>query len=115
MYLFLDSSTVVPCVTPNYVQQQISVEALSEEEEQLAAYTSFAYWYTEQQQLLLLQWENSCLLSLSAMKRQSAMKEARRHWIASGGDFTKALDRLKDSCRYRKVSGTLKKMICIYA
>ena len=54
------------------------------------------------------QHDNTC--PPPVLKKLSAIKEVRRHLVASNGDVVKALDRLKETCRYRKVSITVSRM-----
>jgi hypothetical protein len=70
------------------------VEDLEDEEVELAAHASYAFWYLEQQ-------SDSC--PPPALKKHAALKEARRHLVASNGDVSKALLRLQEACQYRKV------------
>lgn len=70
------------------------VGELDEEELRLAAQASYAFWYLEQE-------SDSC--PPLVMEKQAALKEARRHLVASSGDVSKALQRLQDACQYRKV------------
>jgi hypothetical protein len=67
---------------------------LTEEEVQLAASTSYAYWYLDQ---------TGSISPPTSLQTSSAMREVRRHLVASNGNVRKALDRLQEVCQYRKV------------
>ena len=68
------------------------VEELSPEEQETAARTSYAYWRS-----------STSSPSDAEVRIRSAMKEARRHLVGEDGDFDKALENLKNTCRFRQV------------
>ena len=87
---------------------QRMVEELTEEEQEIAACTSYAYWVASI--------SHSDCPSADTRKRM-AMKEARRHLIAEKGVYKVALDRLRETLRFRKVcqcvSSCLVRISCI--
>ena len=76
---------------------QTIIGQLTEVEIEVAARTSYAYWFLEQQQ----QNDNRSCPSESRQNK-SALREARRHLIAANGNEAKALDRLKEACQFRQ-------------
>lgn len=70
------------------------IEALDEDEIELAARTTYAYWYLQ-----------TCLGEKPSkeMRLKTAMKEARRY-LASEGNYKDALEKMRESCQFRKVS-----------
>jgi GrpB-like predicted nucleotidyltransferase (UPF0157 family) len=68
---------------------------------QIAAQTSYAYWYLST--VAASSSSNNEPLVNDEDMLLSAMKEARRHYASVNGDMDKALDSLTDSCRYRNV------------
>jgi hypothetical protein len=73
------------------------VEKLTEQELEAAAKTSYAYWYLEEYNTI------GSSPPSSSLQNAAAMREARRHLVASRGDAGKALERLKEVIRYRMV------------
>ena len=69
------------------------VEALPDDLVDYAANTSYAYWYLACQ-------PDSC--PSEETKIQTAMREARRHYVYMGRDYDKAFSNFSDSCQYRK-------------
>ncbi len=80
---------------------QRMVESLTVEEQEIAARTSYTYW--------LVSSREGCP-SEEARKR-TAMKEARRHLVGEGGSYGKAIQRLKETCAFRKVRESFGKLI----
>lgn len=74
------------------------VEELTVPEQEMLAQTSFAYWYRS-----MTQPQQECSALEDEARKRTAMKEARRHFVGEGRDFTKALESLRNSCRYREV------------
>lgn len=74
------------------------VDALSEEDLEVAARTSYAYWYASKNIT-----QNDYCLS-PTIRNNMAMKEARRHLVGGKGDFHLALTTLQSSLEHRKVS-----------
>jgi hypothetical protein len=75
------------------------VEKLTEQELEAAAKTSYAYWYYLEEYTTL----GSRPPSSSSLQNAAAMREARRHLVASKGNVGKALERLKEVIHYRMV------------
>ena len=75
------------------------VETLTPEEQRTAACTSYAYWYA----LTYFAEEDKPSLAVAL---QMAMKEARRHLVASLDDEELATEKLKSCCQFREVSYT---------
>jgi hypothetical protein len=82
---------------------------LTEEEQELAAQSSYSYWLFSKRRHPA---QNACATdelngdsntSGAAFRLRLAMREARRHLVAENDDFTLALDRLRGACHYRKV------------
>jgi hypothetical protein len=84
---------IVFCFAP-----QRLVDALSEQDLEVAARTSYAYWYASKNRI-----HNDFCLS-PTIRNNMAMKEARRHLIGGKGDYSLALITLQSSLEYRKVS-----------
>lgn len=75
------------------------IEDLTDEEQELAARTSYTYWFASQ------------VMSRPSDERvrtQMAMREARRHLVGERNDYKKGLAALRKSCMYRKVSTSCK-------
>lgn len=73
------------------------VEELSEEEQDLAACTSYAYWFCKQYYC------EGLASPPEELRLRMAMREARRHLVGESHDETNALDRLRSCLQYRKV------------
>jgi hypothetical protein len=71
------------------------VEALTKDQIQMAAQTSYAYWHLERTQQLPPGGEDEFQMKL-------AMREARRHLASVAGNFHKALSRLQEASDYRR-------------
>ena len=78
---------------------QLLVNELSDEDQEVAARTSYAYWYAA---TTMHKTVKDCLSP--NIRRNMAMKEARRHLVGRGGDYDGALAGLQGSVDYRKVS-----------
>lgn len=72
------------------------VKRLTKEELNVAARTSYAFWYVEL--------HGQGCVSPELLER-AALREARRHLVASNGDVAKSLERLQDVCHHRQVGG----------
>ena len=70
------------------------VEDLTQDEQETAARTSYAYWVVSS--------SNEC--PSEETRIEMAMREARRHLVGEGGQEDKALLSLRSACRFRKVS-----------
>jgi len=68
------------------------VDELTEEEQQIAARTSYAYWAAEQ----LAPNEDD------TRRIRMAMREARRHYVGENGNYATALERFKRTLQWRK-------------
>lgn len=71
--------------------KRMVVDELTEEEQQIAARTSYAYWAAE----LLAQKQDE------TKRIRMAMREARRHYVGENGNYATALDRLKRTLLWR--------------
>lgn len=71
------------------------VDELTKEEQEIAARTSYAYWFASELK------QAGC--PSDEVRLKMAMREARRHLVGEG-DFDKALAALRASCAYRKAS-----------
>ncbi len=80
----------------NFPHQRL-VDALSEEDREIAARTSYAYWYAS-----IREPNERCLTP--TIRNNMAKKEARRHLVGKGGDEDLARKTLQASLEYRKVS-----------
>ena len=78
--------------TATLKKQRMVVECLTDEEQLIAARTSYAYWAMEQ----------LCSDTTSSTSIRMAMREARRHYVGANGDFDRALERFKRSLQWRK-------------
>ena len=78
--------------TATLKKQRMVVECLTDEEQLIAARTSYAYWAMEQ----------LCSDTTSSTSIRMAMREARRHYVGENGDFDRALERFKRSLQWRK-------------
>ena len=65
------------------------VESLTPSEQELAACVSYAYWSSDRK--------------TEDVRKRTAMKEAKRHYLGEGRDFDKALERLRQTCSFREV------------
>ncbi|KAI2488944.1 CRAL/TRIO domain containing protein [Fragilaria crotonensis] len=74
------------------------VDALSEEDREIAARTSYAYWYASRRGP-----NDHCLTP--TIRNNMAKKEARRHLVGKGGDENLARKTLQASLEYRKEYG----------
>jgi len=83
---------------------QRMVLALSPEEQQAAACTSYAYWYAS------LHLED---LATKEAQLKMAMREARRHWMAADKMEEAATERFQYACRYRMVR-TVKECVFVF-
>jgi hypothetical protein len=92
--LRLDFSIFVPPSNFLNAIEQMILGQLTEEEVHVAASTSYAYWYLKQK---------GSVSPPTSLQTSSAMREVRRHLVASNGNVRKALDRLQEVCQYRKV------------
>jgi len=86
------------------------VDELTEEEQELAANTSYAYWASVQlnsQPVEECPSEESApankLVVNDATRIRMATREARRHFVGQGGDYKSAVKRFKDAMQWRKV------------
>lgn len=77
------------------------VEELTEEEQNFAARTSYAYWAWEQNQTP----DGSSMDAgeKNEVRIRMAMREARRHFVGQGADYDSAVERLKNSVQWREV------------
>jgi hypothetical protein len=73
------------------------VEDLTQEEQETAARTSYAYWVASSS-------DDKHECPSDEMRIQMAMREARRHLVGEGGQEDKALISLRAACSLRKVS-----------
>jgi hypothetical protein len=73
------------------------VEDLTQEEQEIAARTSYAYWVASS-----LKDKHAC--PSDETRTRMAMREARRHLVGEGGQEDKALLSLRAACSLRKVS-----------
>jgi hypothetical protein len=78
-------------------EKKTTIDSLNAEEQHLAARTSYAYWYLE---------EETDSPPSADMQRLAALREVRRHLVASDGDLKKTIERVKTVCEYRKVRYT---------
>jgi hypothetical protein len=83
---------------------QRMVEALSPEEEEIAARTSYTYW-------MRATTDGGC--PSKETRKRMAMKEARRHLVGEDGKYENAMDSLRETCRFRKVRSSLRKPVLI--
>jgi hypothetical protein len=89
------------------------VEELTEEEQEVAARTSYAYWAWQQLRTPLAQdcpaAADDAAVSVSSdddkdeTRIRMAMREARRHFVGQAGDYDSALERFKKTLQWRKV------------
>ena len=77
------------------------VEELTEEEQEQAARTSYAYWAWEQ---IAATGDKACV------RLKMATKEACRHYRAQNGDYKSALEHLKATIHWRKVRAQPRRM-----
>jgi len=68
------------------------IAQLSEEELELAAQSSYAYW----------KYSQSCSSPSSELRKKMAMREANRYFLAANRDQSKALEYLRKTCTYRQ-------------
>jgi len=79
--------------------QRMVIDDLTEQEQRIAACTSYAYWAREQRH----QKQNNCDDVDDETKRvRMAMREARRHYVGQNGDYDSALERFKSTLQWRK-------------
>ena len=71
------------------------VDDLTPEQQEIAARTSYAYWVASA--------TSHAERPSDQVKRQTAMKEARRHYVGEDRVYNKALESLRKSCHYREV------------
>ena len=81
------------------------------EEQELAAQTSYTYWLavTNSNSNETCEATESC--SAEDARSRMAMREARRHLVAQGGNYDRALSSIQDTCKFRKVSALLRKTL----
>lgn len=95
---------------------QIITKELTVEEQEIAACTSYAYWWTVVQKCnsrgcttphtitTTLSASTSAEEEESSERRiRMAMKEARRHWVGCDGNYELTVQSLREMCRFRKV------------
>jgi hypothetical protein len=68
-------------------------EELSEEEKDITAKTSYAYWYVVTKTKEMLE---------ESVGTEMAMKEARRHLVGEHGNYEKTLDAMRKAIQFRK-------------
>jgi hypothetical protein len=73
---------------------QRMVEALSPEEQEIAARTSYTYW-------IVATTDGDCPAS-DATRKNMAMKEARRHLVGEGNNYENAMKSLREKCKFHK-------------
>jgi hypothetical protein len=73
------------------------VEDLTQEDQETAARTSYAYWVASSS-------DDQHACPSDETRIQMAMREARRHLVGEGGQEDKALLSLRAACSFRKVS-----------
>ena len=78
------------------------VKELTQEEQEIAACTSYAYWVASQQDQV----------PSTQVRIKMAMREARRHLVGEANVYEKGLAALRASCQYRKVSAAAAAVIC---
>jgi hypothetical protein len=81
------------------------VEALSEQEQVIAASTSYAYWAWEKLQPPDL--KNDLNDDRKELRIRMAMREARRHFVGESGNYDAAIERLKHTVQWREVRSLL--------
>jgi hypothetical protein len=72
------------------------VNELTLEEQEIAARVSYAYWLVS-----TTKEHNDC--PSEELRIRSAMKAARRTFVGEGGNYKKALEQLRNSCKFRQV------------
>jgi hypothetical protein len=91
------------------------VEELSNEEQQIAAYTSYAYWAYE----IIIKNNNknhnnnnddNDASQFNDLRIRMAMREAKRHYIGQNNNYHIALERLKSTIQWRNVG----LCVCVY-
>jgi hypothetical protein len=82
------------------------VHELTEEEQEMAACTSYAYWAatTTGGNTTTDMMSSSTAFDRSAARNNMAMREARRHYVGQGEKYEDALEKLREACHDRKVS-----------
>lgn len=88
--------------------QRMVVEELTEEEQELAANTSYAYWASVQlSRQPVKECPSASSVSTELVDNDTriwmAMREARRHFVGEGGHYENAVRRFKNALQWRKV------------
>ena len=98
MYTFCSQSFLLSIYLE--ILQRMVIDDLTEEEQRIAACTSYAYWAREQRHQ---QKQNNCDDVDDETKRvRMAMRAARRHYVGQNRDYDSALERFKSTLQWRK-------------
>jgi hypothetical protein len=95
--IFLEILQAQPCCYASEEEREtcrrLVEEELSEEEKDITAKTSYAYWYvvTKTKERLA-----------ESVRTEMAMKEARRHLVGEAGNYETALDAIRKAIKFRK-------------
>jgi hypothetical protein len=83
------------------------VEELSDEDQTIAAFTSYAYWAFEQiptgTTTTTSTTDEESDATRKAMRIRMAMREARRHLVGQNGNYDVAVERFQHTVQWRKV------------
>jgi CRAL/TRIO domain len=91
----------------NQNEQRMVVEELSDEDQTIAAFTSYAYWAFEQIPTGTTTTTSTTVeesdATRKAMRIRMAMREARRHLVGQNGNYDVAVERFQHTVQWRKV------------